>query len=625
MDSTEYSETDLKAALASMAQNDCSSWKEECSHLYGFNNQSKNTDDLFLPSHKLSMLQTITAHRILDYNRLLSQGNSPSESDLVEKAVAFQASNGPILNLLSQIKNQSPSMALAAEFKRASPSKGDIAPNLKAGEQAALYAKAGASTISILTEEHWFKGSLQDLTEARLQTTEWANINSSNRPAILRKDFCISNYMIAEAAAAGADTILLIVAITPFALLCKMIEYARSLGMEPLVEVHADIELDVALKAGAKVIGVNNRNLHTFQMDLATTDRTAEELHKRGLNFAHGPKSEYALCALSGMSSANDVDRYRQRGVGMCLIGESLMRAADVEASIRSLCLNPKDYDQFLAESTRCSAYTGGTKIVKVCGITNPDDALIACKHGANLIGVIFVPKSKRYVTAEQAKSVVDAVRAFGERSNRLIFPSNVFRTDNISPLQSLILKSKAIEDIARRPLVVGVFQNQSHEFIREMVDACGLDLVQLHGKEGMEAANIQKCTVPAIRVVDIETNPDGTGSAPDTVERLLKDITTDPLAILLDTSIKGSKDGGGTGVSFDWSIAEKLQNNGLPVIVAGGLTPENIKDAVGTVRPWGIDVSSGVEASPGKKDIDAVEKFIKGAREAASNANKGF
>lgn len=625
MDSTEYSETDLKAALASMAQNDCSSWKEECSHLYGFNNQSKNTDDLFLPSHKLSMLQTITARRILDYNRLLSQGNSPSESDLVEKAVAFQASNGPILNLLSQIKNQSPSMALAAEFKRASPSKGDIAPNLKAGEQAALYAKAGASTISILTEEHWFKGSLQDLTEARLQTTEWANNNSSNRPAILRKDFCISNYMIAEAAAAGADTILLIVAITPFALLCKMIEYARSLGMEPLVEVHADIELDVALKAGAKVIGVNNRNLHTFQMDLATTDRTAEELHKRGLNFAHGPKSEYALCALSGMSSANDVDRYRQRGVGMCLIGESLMRAADVEASIRSLCLNPKDYDQFLAESTRCSAYTGGTKIVKVCGITNPDDALIACKHGANLIGVIFVPKSKRYVTVEQAKSVVDAVRAFGERSNRLIFPSNVFRTDNISPLQSLILKSKAIEDIARRPLVVGVFQNQSHEFIREMVDACGLDLVQLHGKEGMEAANIQKCTVPAIRVVDIETNPDGTGSAPDTVERLLKDITTDPLAILLDTSIKGSKDGGGTGVSFDWSIAEKLQNNGLPVIVAGGLTPENIKDAVGTVRPWGIDVSSGVEASPGKKDIDAVEKFIKGAREAASNANKGF
>lgn len=625
MDSTEYSETDLKAALASMAQNDCSSWKEECSHLYGFNNQSKNTDDLFLPSHKLSMLQTITARRILDYNRLLSQGNSPSESDLVEKAVAFQASNGPILNLLSQIKNQSPSMALAAEFKRASPSKGDIAPNLKAGEQAALYAKAGASTISILTEEHWFKGSLQDLTEARLQTTEWANNNSSNRPAILRKDFCISNYMIAEAAAAGADTILLIVAITPFALLCKMIEYARSLGMEPLVEVHADIELDVALKAGAKVIGVNNRNLHTFQMDLATTDRTAEELHKRGLNFAHGPKSEYALCALSGMSSANDVDRYRQRGVGMCLIGESLMRAADVEASIRSLCLNPKDYDQFLAESTRCSAYTGGTKIVKVCGITNPDDALIACKHGANLIGVIFVPKSKRYVTVEQAKSVVDAVRAFGERSNRLIFPSNVFRTDNISPLQSLILKSKAIEDIARRPLVVGVFQNQSHEFIREMVDACGLDLVQLHGKEGMEAANIQKCTVPAIRVVDIETNPDGTGSAPDTVERLLKDITTDPLAILLDTSIKGSKDGGGTGVSFDWSIAEKLQNNGLPVIVAGGLTPENIKHAVGTVRPWGIDVSSGVEASPGKKDIDAVEKFIKGAREAASNANKGF
>lgn len=625
MGTNEYSDIELKAALASMAQNDSSNWVEECSHLYGFNHHSTNTDDLFLPDHKLSMLQTITARRILDYNKLFSNEEAPKESDLLTKAEAFHASNGPILNLLSQIKNQSPSMALAAEFKRASPSKGDIAPDLKAGDQATLYARAGASTISILTEEHWFKGSLQDLTEARLQTTEWARNNNSNRPAILRKDFCVSNYMIAEAAAAGADTILLIVAITPFALLCKMINYARSLGMEPLVEVHADNELDVALKAGAKVIGVNNRNLHTFQMDLATTDRTAEELRKRGFNFEHGPNSEYALCALSGMSSANDVDRYRQKGVGMCLIGESLMRAADVGASIKSLCLNPKDYDQFLAESTRCSAYTGGTKIVKVCGITNPDDALVACKHGANLIGVIFVPKSKRYVTSEQAKSVVDAVRAFGERNNRLDFPPSVFRTDSISPLQSLILKSRALEEIARRPLVVGVFQNQSHEFIREMVDTCGLDMIQLHGKEGMEAANIEKCTVPAIRVVDIETNPDGSGSAPDAVEKLLNDISTDPLAILLDTSIKGSNDGGGTGVTFDWSIAEKLQNNGLPVIVAGGLTPENIKDAVGTVRPWGVDVSSGVEAFPGKKDVDAVEKFVKGAREAASHASRGF
>eukprot|EP00957_Ditylum_brightwellii_P101324 7721262-Ditylum_brightwellii.AAC.1 len=301
-------------------------------------------------------------------------------------------------------------MALAGEFKRASPSKGDIATNLNAGEQAAKYASSGASTISVLTETRWFKGSLDDLTEARIQTTG----QSYNRPAILRKDFVINKYQIIEAASCGADTILLIVAVTPADLLKELIDYARSIGMEPLVEVHAGIELDVALGAGAKVIGVNNRNLHTFQMDLSTTDVAAEELKKRDLSFNHdlageSEKPEYSLCSLSGMSSAHDVDRYRQVGVGMCLIGESLMRAADPSAAIQALCLHPDDYASQTAQSVAGSAYTAGTKLVKVCGITNPDDALVACRSGASLIGVIFAEKSKRKVSPEQASDVVNA------------------------------------------------------------------------------------------------------------------------------------------------------------------------------------------------------------------------
>ena len=542
-------------------------------------------------------------------------------------------------------------MTLAAEFKRASPSKGDIAPDLKASEQALVYTQAGAKVISILTEGHWFKGSLNDLTDARLCSTSHVSGSGSGstatttttRPAILRKDFCISKYMIVEAMAAGADAILLIVAITPKTLLKELIDYARSLNMEPLVEVHAPIELDVALGAGAKVIGVNNRNLHTFQMDLATTDRTADELTKRQCGFYHvfennrnntsddnaemsrQKNQQYALCSLSGMSSANDVDRYRQKGVGMCLIGESLMRAADPNAAIQSLCLNPMDYDKYIAESNSCSAYTAGTKIIKVCGITNADDALIACRNGANLIGVIFVPKSKRCVTSDQATEVVNAVRSFGERDGKMSIPNASLDGQNVSPLQSLVRKSRMMEEASRRPLVVGVFQNQDHEYIREMVDLCGLDIVQLHGKEGMKAANAKDCGVPAIRVVDIETNEDGSGSAADAVEKLLYSITTDPFAILLDTSIKGIKDGGGTGVTFDWGIAEKLQNNGLPVIIAGGLKPNNVGDAVKSVRPWGVDVSSGVEEKPGTKDHASVEAFIKGAREAAVEASKGF
>lgn len=507
-------------------------------------------------------------------------------------------------------------MALAAEFKRASPSKGDIAVHLDAGEQAQKYASAGANIISVLTEPRYFKGGLDDMTSVRLQTTN----QSYQRPAVLRKEFTTSTYQITEAIAAGADTILLIVAVLPQHLLKELIDHARSMGMEPLVEVHADSELEVAVQAGAKVIGVNNRNLHTFQMDLHTTEHVAELLTKQGCVFDHNdPSSEYTICSLSGMSTAFDVDRYRKINVGMCLIGESLMRAADPRAAIASLCLCPSEF----ASSTSLAggAYTAGTKLIKVCGVTNADDAKVACQAGANLIGVIFVPKSKRCVTQEQAKSVVTTVRSFGERTNRMTLSGS----KQESALNQLVANAHALDDASRRPLVVGVFQNQSPEFIREMVEECGLDLVQLHGTEGMEAANEETCGVPAIRVVDIETDPETGKATPNAAEKLLESITTDPVAILLDTSIKGSRAGGGTGMTFDWGIAEKVQNSGLPVIIAGGLTPENIGNAVTSTRPWGVDVSSGVEATPGTKDHEKVRIFVGDARKAAIEASKGF
>ena len=431
--------------------------------------------------------------------------------------------------------------------------------------------------------------------------------------------------MIAEAAAHGADTVLLIVAVLPQHVLERLIVYCRSIGMEPLVEVHADEELNVALEAGAKVIGINNRNLHTFHMDLSTTHHVAALMDQQQKEYHHhnspNAAAEYVLCSLSGMSTAMDVNHYREAGVGMCLIGESLMRATDPQQAIKDLCLDPQEYKDN-ASSGAGGAYTRGTKLIKVCGITNAEDALVACQSGANLIGVIFAAASKRCVTAEQAKEVVATVRAFGERTSVVAIETPC----QSEPLPQLVSMARHLEQNAgKRPMVVGVFQNQDPDFVRQMVVECGLDMVQLHGSEGMAACALANIGVPAIRVVDVETDPE-TGKASSTaVEDLLRMLTADPAAILLDTSIKGSNAGGGTGVTFDWTIAQRIQDAGLPVIIAGGLTPENVMDAVGSVRPWGIDVSSGVEATPGKKDLDKVKTFLKNAKDAAMESSKGF
>ncbi|KAL3917212.1 MAG: hypothetical protein SGILL_004817 [Bacillariaceae sp.] len=614
----QYSDTEIKGALDSLLE-DSDNPAFDGRHLFGYSNGKMNAD------HELSKLQTITATRILDYENYLRSPEKVPEATLEQEMQDFWQTNGPLLDLQQVIQEQAPRMALAAEFKRASPSKGNIAVHLDAGEQAEQYAAAGANIISVLTEPRWFLGSLEDMTSVRLSTTK----DRQPRPAVLRKEFTTSKYQITEALAKGADTILLIVAVLPQHLLKELIDHARSYGMEPLVEVHADSELEVAVQSGAKVIGVNNRNLHTFQMDLSNTEHVAEQLTEQGCTFEHSDvdtakASKYTLSSLSGMSTAFDVDRYRKINVGMCLIGESLMRAADPKAAIAGLCLDPKDWQEMRNSGVSGGAYTAGTKLVKVCGITNAEDALVACQAGANMIGVIFVEKSKRCVNAAQATVVVDAVRAFGERTKRetlaLTTPS-----ENTSPISQLISNSQSLEAASRRPLVVGVFQNHSPEFIREMVDTCGLDLVQLHGTEGMEAANEALNGVPAIRVVDIATDPETGKASDDAVETILDSVTTDPLAILLDTSIKGQKDGGGTGVTFDHSIAEKIQNAGLPVIIAGGLTPDNVSDAVLSTRPWGVDVAGGVEAGPGLKDHDKVSKFVKGVREAAIEASKGF
>lgn len=595
-----YAPSELAAALSSLAGDDAK--PEDVAHLRDTGEDGSN----------LSALQSITACRILDYEKM-------PKPNLDELRRLASADADRRLNLLATIRSRSPAMCLAAEFKRASPSKGPMGIDLDPAAQGASYFAAGADVISVLTEERWFRGGLDDLRKIREATSAAAERAGRRRPAMLRKDFVVSEHQVYEAAAAGADTVLLIVAVTPRPLLTRLVAACRDVGMEPLVEIHAAEELDVALDAGARVIGVNNRNLHTFELDLGTTDRAAEQLRKRNLKFDHMGSGdvEYALCALSGMSDAADVDRYRKVGVGMVLIGESLMRSPDPGDTIRKLCLDPDDYQKKLDQQT----FQPGLKLIKVCGITAPDDALAACRAGANLIGVIFAPKSKRRVDPSQASAVVRAVRAFGERAGPTAALSALASSPpaSASPIRRVAHKSLLLERVASRtPLVVGVFQDAPPDEIRRTAAEVGLDLVQLHGDEGMAAC--ADCGVPALRVVHVRADEEGGDGTEGRARKIAASLTGDPVAVLLDTAVRGAK--GGTGVTFDWKLAEVLQEeHGLPVIVAGGLTADNVTEAVEAVKPWGVDVSSGVEVSPGVKDLDKVRAFVKGARGQAAAA----
>ena len=195
-----------------------------------------------------------------------------------------------------------------AEIKRVSPSKGDIRSDLDPAYYSGAYEKGGARAISVLTDEAFFKGSIDDLIVAR---------NASSLP-VLRKDFTISEYQIYEAEAIGADAVLLIVRILTPETLRDFLSLSHELGLSALVEVNSLTELEIAMKAGATLIGINNRDLKTFKTDLGTTIAISKEL---------GP--EHTAVAASGVSSRGDVLNILKSGVFNFLVGESLVRADD--------------------------------------------------------------------------------------------------------------------------------------------------------------------------------------------------------------------------------------------------------------------------------------------------------
>jgi indole-3-glycerol phosphate synthase len=210
----------------------------------------------------------------------------------------------------------SPEIAVIAEFKRRSPSAGQLHAQPELHEIVSAYQRGGAAALSILTEGPHFAGSLEDLREAR----------TACALPILRKDFIVDTYQLHEAALAGADAVLLIVAALDAQTLASLHDAAAELGLDALVEVHEREELDVALGIGAELIGINNRDLRDFSVDVQRTSRLMAEI-----------PPTVTVVSESGIASAEQLRALREEGVQAVLVGEALMRAEDPEAALRAL------------------------------------------------------------------------------------------------------------------------------------------------------------------------------------------------------------------------------------------------------------------------------------------------
>lgn len=512
---------------------------------------------------KGNILHQIYAHR---RSAVAAQKLIPSQrpSDL-EAAYKLNAAP-PQISFVDRLRQTPFDLALMAEVKRASPSKGIFALDIDAPTQAHKYALAGASVISVLTEPEWFKGSIEDLRAVRQVLS-----SMPNRPAVLRKEFIFEEYQILEARLAGADTVLLIVKMLEVDVLERLYKYSLSLGMEPLVEVQNAEEMTTATKLGAKVIGVNNRNLENFEVDLGTTGRLRSMVPQ-----------ETFLCALSGINKHQDVLDCKRDGVNGVLVGESIMRAPDASQFIRQLCAGL---------TTPAPVAEPSPLLVKICGTRSVEAATEAVNSGADLVGMILVPGAKRAVSHETALAISEAV-------HKQSLPGVATKASEPTKGAVDFFTSSARSLASSRPLLVGVFQNQPLEEVLEKQRAYKLDVVQLHGAEPIEWASL--IPVPVVRKFK-----------PGEACLGLRGYHALPL---LDS-------GSGSGKLLDGSSvsATLKQDEGLQVLLAGGLDPDNVANMVKSLgslstRVVGVDVSSGVEVD-GKQSLDKIRAFIKAAK----------
>ena len=422
------------------------------------------------------------------------------------------------------------------EVKKASPSKGIIAEHFPYLDIAKEYEMAGAAAISVLTEPDFFKGDKKYLQE----------IASTVKIPVLRKDFIIDEYQIYQAKVWGASAILLICACLDVPMLTKFRELADSLGLASLVEAHDEKEVQMAIDCGARIIGVNNRNLKDFTVDVQNSVRLRNLV-----------QDDVIFVSESGLETPEDIQVLRDNNIGVALMGETFMRSPNKVEKLAYL-YGPTYY----------------TPKVKMCGISKVETIPAVVEAKPDYMGLVFAP-SKRQVTVDQAKILVEELhRGYAKKYGS---DTEHDKNDTIK--------------------TVGVFVNETVDNLVTIANEANLDAVQLHGDEDETFIQSlkERTNVEVWKAIQIRT-------AADTEKWI--DSSADML--LFDAYHKDER--GGTGEVFDWSCLDTFER---PFMLAGGIDSTNVARAIRTVRPYGIDISSGIETN-GVKDDEKIIAFTK-------------
>ena len=452
-----------------------------------------------------------------------------------------------------------PGLHLIAEVKRRSPSAGPIAaPDEDPVARALAYERGGASAISVLCEPHWFGGSIGDLAAVRAAVSL----------PVLAKEFVVDVRQLPLLRAAGADAVLLLAVLHPARRLSALVDAALDLGLEPLVEAHDVRELDRAIATRARMIGLNNRDLRTLDVD-----------PERSVRLRGAIPDDRIAVAESGVREPATVAGWRAAGFDAALVGEALMCSADPAAAARAFVAAgsfPVD-----------PAVAGRLPMVKICGVVDPAGIHAAIRAGADAIGLNVVAGTPRALDLDEAASLAGLVRATAPAGSR--------------------------------PRIVAVTADTDVDRLRAIVGAIDPDVVQLNADVTPAfAASLGRPTWKALHLPATEPT-DVAGAAAAIVERGRAFLAAGVDRLLLDTA--GGPHPGGTGTRSAPALAAAVARE-LPVVLAGGLSPANVGPALLEVPAVGVDVASGVEApridgQRPRKDPLRVALFAKRARAA--------